>query len=225
MVLQDGQRLQQQIAEIARVQFLQPLLIGGIEFLAAAVGIAVAFAVGHILGAQAAVLPAVDHPGQRARGPALLVDAFGIDELLHQPDLVVGVEDGEVGFQPGQLGVAAQHARGDGMERAQPLHALDHAADQRADALLHLARGLVGEGHGQDLPRPGAARWRGYGRGGWSARASCPCPRRPAPAPARRWPARPRAARGSARRDRAARAAGAGVRVGSSPNAWSSGSE
>ncbi len=37
------------------------------------------------------------------------------------------------------------------MKRAQPLHALDHAADERADALLHFARGLVGEGDGQDL--------------------------------------------------------------------------
>ena len=43
------------------------------------------------------------------------------------------------------------------MEGAEPAHPLDHAADEPADALLHLARGLVGEGDGEDLPRPGLA--------------------------------------------------------------------
>ena len=43
------------------------------------------------------------------------------------------------------------------MEGAEPRHALDHAADDLADAVLHLARRLVGEGHGQNLARPGAA--------------------------------------------------------------------
>ena len=70
---------------------------------------------------------------------------------LHEADLVVGVEDGEVRLQADQLGVAAQDLGADGVEGAEPGHALGGAADQRADALLHLARGLVGEGHGQDL--------------------------------------------------------------------------
>ena len=54
-------------------------------------------------------------------------------------------------FEPDQLGVPAQDLDADGVEGAEPGHALDGAADQRADALLHLARGLVGEGDGQDL--------------------------------------------------------------------------
>ncbi len=39
------------------------------------------------------------------------------------------------------------------MEWNVPSHgmALDRTADEYADALLHLARGLVGERHGQDL--------------------------------------------------------------------------
>ena len=62
--------------------------------------------------------------------------------------------------------MAAQHLGADGMEGAQPLHALDHAADQGADALLHLARRLVGEGDAQDLPRPGAAGGQDMGQAG-----------------------------------------------------------
>ncbi len=43
------------------------------------------------------------------------------------------------------------------MEGAEPRHALDHAADNVADAVLHLARGLVGEGDRENFARPGAA--------------------------------------------------------------------
>ena len=82
---------------------------------------------------------------------------LGFEQLLQKPDLVVDVEDGEVAFQPDQLGVAAQDLHADGMEGAEPRHALDHLADDLADAVLHLARRLVGEGDGEDLARPGAA--------------------------------------------------------------------
>ena len=76
---------------------------------------------------------------------------------FEQPDLVVDVENGEVAFQPDQLGMAAQDLDTDGMEGAEPRHALDHLADDLADAVLHLARRLVGEGDGEDLAGPGAA--------------------------------------------------------------------
>ena len=61
------------------------------------------------------------------------------------------------GFEPDQLGVPAQDFHADRMEGAEPRHAFDHAADDLADAVLHLARRLVGEGDGEDLARPGAA--------------------------------------------------------------------
>ncbi len=60
-------------------------------------------------------------------------------------------------LRPDQLGVAAQDLDADGVERAEPRHALDGAADEIADALLHLARRLVGEGDGENLAREGAA--------------------------------------------------------------------
>ena len=51
---------------------------------------------------------------------------------------------------PDERGVGAQHARADRVERADP-HPGGLAAEEAADAVAHLARGLVGEGHGEDL--------------------------------------------------------------------------
>ena len=62
--------------------------------------------------------------------------------------------------------MAAQDLDADGVERAEPRHALDGAAHQRADALLHLARRLVGEGDGQDLGAARAARAQDVGNAG-----------------------------------------------------------
>jgi hypothetical protein len=90
-----------------------------------------------------------------ARRPALVVDVLGLDQLLEQPLLVVGVDDREVGFQAHQFGMAAQDLGADRVEGAEPAHALDLRAEHDADPVAHLARGLVGEGDGQDLPRAG----------------------------------------------------------------------
>ena len=46
------------------------------------------------------------HLRELARRPALVVQPLGLDELADQPHDVVGVEDGEVGFEPGEFGVA-----------------------------------------------------------------------------------------------------------------------
>ena len=69
-------------------------------------------------------------------------------------------------LQPGQLGVAAQQLDADRMEGAEPRHALDRLADQQADALLHLARRLVGEGDGEDLRGEGEAERQDVGDAG-----------------------------------------------------------
>ena len=98
---------------------------------------------------QWSISPASTRAGQRFSSMPL-----GFEQLLEQPDLVVDVEDGEVALQPDQLGVAAQDFHADGVEGAEPRHALDRLADHRADAVLHLAGGLVGEGHGEDFGRP-----------------------------------------------------------------------
>ncbi len=66
--------------------------------------------------------------------------------------------------------MAAQHARADRMEGAEPGHALHRLADQPADPLPHLARRLVGEGDGEDLRRPGTARVDEMGEAGGERR-------------------------------------------------------
>src|SRR5207237_4488331 len=95
---------------------------------------------------------------ERAGRPSFLIDVRGLDELPDQAKLIVRVENGEVRLEARQLGMSAQHARANRVKGAKPLHALDHAADQRTDALLHLARGFVGESDRKDLPGPGAPR-------------------------------------------------------------------
>ena len=123
MLAQDPQRLEQQVAEIGGVQHLQPLLVGGVELRAARRRRRRSASPSrHVLRRQPLVLPVVDMAGELAGRPALLVDAGGLDDLLHQADLVVGVEDGEAGFQPGQLGMAAQDLarRSNGRCRATP---------------------------------------------------------------------------------------------------------
>jgi len=94
--------------------------------------------------------------GKGAWRKALRVDVAGVQNLFEQADLIVGVQNGEVGLQPHRFGVAAQNARGQGVKGAHP-PAFDRGAQHGADAFLHFARGFVGERHRKQLARPGAA--------------------------------------------------------------------
>ena len=156
MLAEDPERFEKKVAEIGGVENLQTLLIGLIELPPASIGEGACVGLRHVLRRQPAVLPGVDPSGELSRRPALLVDPFGLDDLLHQADLVVGVEDREIGLQSDQFGMAPEELRADRVEGAEPLHALDDTADEVADAVLHLPRGLVGEGDGEDFPRLGA---------------------------------------------------------------------
>ncbi len=158
MAAQDVEHMQQQIAEIAGVECLQPLLIEPIELLPATIGIGFVLDRIEIAGVEPAVLPAIEQTGELARRPAFLVELGFADQLLDQPQLIVGVDDGVIALEPDQLGMTAQHLRADRVEGAEPRHALDRIADVAADPLAHLARGLVGEGDAQDFARPGARR-------------------------------------------------------------------
>ena len=86
---------EQQIAEIGRVQLLQPLLIGSVKLGALAVGEGERLARRHLLRHHAAILPAIDQAGQMAGRPALFVEPVGLDDLLQQAKLVVRVKYGE----------------------------------------------------------------------------------------------------------------------------------
>ena len=149
--------MQQQIAEVAGVERQQPRLILAvdIEHLAAREIAGVGRA--DLVGDQPPVLEPLDHRQHGARRPALVVDIGRRHQLFHEPRLVVGVEDGEIGLEPDNLGVAAQDACGQRVESADP-EPLDRVADLPADAVAHLARRLVCERHGKQLAGPGAAR-------------------------------------------------------------------
>ena len=157
MGLEDAQHFQQQVAEIGGVHNFQARLVFRIKLAAHAIGKTMGFAGGHFFRHKAAVLPAVNEMGELAGGPALFIDVVGGEELLEQADLVIRIEDGKAGFEPRQFRMIAQDLDADGMEGAKPGHALDHAADEVADALLHFARRLVGEGDRQHLAGPGLA--------------------------------------------------------------------
>ena len=112
--------------------------------------------VAHIVGPQTAVLPVIDHAQQLTRRPPLRVHILSIDQRLHQPDLIVGVEDGEIRLEPGEFGMFAQQPRADRMEGSNP-PAVMHARHDRGDAFAHFARRLIGESDGEDVARPRSA--------------------------------------------------------------------
>ena len=153
---EERQIVQQQIAEIAGVQIAQALLILAVEPERDPVGIIRLLRRGHLVRGEAAVLPALDGREQGARRPFLVVQILGDDELLQQAELIVGIEDGEIGREADHLGMAAQQPGGQRMEGAEP-PALHRPADEGRDPVLHLAGRLVGEGDGEQLLRPGLA--------------------------------------------------------------------
>ena len=107
--LEDRDDVEQQVAEVAGVEDAEPLLVLRVE-LAAAMVEGARLRRRYPLGAERAVLPAVDQPGEKPRRPALLVDVLGLDDLPQQAELVVDVEDGEVRLEPDELGMPAQDA-------------------------------------------------------------------------------------------------------------------
>ncbi len=153
---EDGEVVQQEVAEIGGVHFEQALLIGAVEIGRLAVGEIWPVLGADLVGGQAAILPALDRTQKRACRHHLVVEARGLKDLLGETKLIVGVENGEVLFEPDHLGMAAQDARRDGMERAEP-HAFATRADHLLEPLAHFVRGLVGEGDGEHLARKGAA--------------------------------------------------------------------
>ena len=149
--------LGQQVTKIHRVERLQAVLIELVQFATLAIPIGTGVALGNLVRRQTLVFPAIDHSGQQARRPALVVNSLGADQLFQKPDLVVGIENGEVGFQPHEFCVATQYLDADRVECTKPWHALNLFANIATYPLLHLARRLVGKGDGEDLRWPGQA--------------------------------------------------------------------
>ena len=204
--------MQQQVAEIDGVQGSQPLLIRRVELGAAVV-------VGRGFGRRAPCRASARGSSSRRSGRpacragqrfssmlAATISCFS-SRIWSSVSRMV-----KFGFSPTSSAWRRRILRRQRMEGAQPGHPLDRLAQQPADAVLHLARGLVGEGHGENLVRPRACRWAADARSARSAPWSCRCPPPPASAPGRPAPRPPRAGRGSGRRDRAPARAGHGAR-------------
>ncbi len=83
----------------------------------------------NICRAKAFVLPSIDHVGESASRPALIVQTFGLNKLLDQPDHIVGIENGEIRSEVHQFRMTAQKLHTDRVERAEPWHSFNGATD------------------------------------------------------------------------------------------------
>ena len=106
---------------------------------------------GQVMRTQSLVLLAIDEALDLTRRPASLVDLHLLEQPLDEPKLIVRVEDLELLGQTRILPVRAQKAMSQTMEGTDP-HAADRSAEHLVESTAHLARGLVGEGDGQDRP-------------------------------------------------------------------------
>jgi len=151
MVEEQLDGVHQQIVEVARVAGLQQFVVTDIH----AADDLGAVVVGRIVGrADQLVLGAGDVAEHGARIVAFRIDIQLDQRLLDDGLLVAGVEDQVVARAGGELGLDAQNARADRVERPdRQAVELAGAAQQVHHALFHLAGGLVGEGHRHDVPR------------------------------------------------------------------------
>ncbi len=107
---EQGQVMEQEVAEIDGVHRHQALLILAIEVDRAAAGEVAGVVAPDFFGTEPTVLPTLDDGEQQPRRPAPFVDVLHREDLLQEANLVVGVENRKARLQPDQLGVPAQDA-------------------------------------------------------------------------------------------------------------------
>ncbi len=148
MFLKQFYRQQDQVVEVHRVERLERALVVGVNdgsrlFL----GVARVF---QGFGRQnQIVLPGADHVLDFV--DAVVARIFLLHDVGHQGFDVGFVEDRETGFVAQPHVFLADDVQAQIVERAHGQAAAFTALEQRADPFLHLARGLVGEGHGDDV--------------------------------------------------------------------------
>jgi hypothetical protein len=143
---------QKKLGEIDDALALALLLVGRVER-RVALGRLVADA--DLARPDALFLLAVDEVHELARREPVLVGIGGLQHALDGGQLVLRVKDGE-GLRQACLAVVhAQHPVGKAVERADP-HPARVNRQHRGNAGEHLARGLVGERHREDVGRCGA---------------------------------------------------------------------
>ncbi len=142
-------RRHDQVVEVERVGLAQPRLVHGVglgEGLLEAVG----GLGGEVLLVDQLVLQVADLGAEGLRREALGVEVQVATDEGHQALGVGGVVDREGRGEAEPLALAAQDADAGAVERHHP-HRVRARADELFDALLHLARGLVGERDREDL--------------------------------------------------------------------------
>ena len=151
VLAQQAHRLEQQVVEVERAGARERLAVA-LEHRAHEL-VAGALALGQerlrrlhaVLGER----DAREHGGGVHRG---LVHAQLAHRLLHGAQLVGGVADGEAAVEADRLAALAQQPGAERVEGADGDLARPLAGERR-DPLAHLARGLVGEGDGEDARR------------------------------------------------------------------------
>lgn len=107
----------------------------------------------HLFCTETIVLRAADSAEDKARlRLASRRQVVLFQEPLDHARLIIGVVDGEALRESNRLAVAPQHPRTKAMERAHG-NVARRLTDHLVKTVAHLGGGLVGEGHGKDLPR------------------------------------------------------------------------
>jgi hypothetical protein len=151
VLAQQAQGLEQQVVEVEQALTAQRIVVA-LPHVGHQVGVAVGDAA-QVGGRHQLVLGQADARLDEAGVQPLLGDAQLAHGRLDRRLLVGGVADREALGEAEQLGVLAQAAHAEGVEGAHRDAVGLGCADQLAEALLHLAGGLVGEGHRQDRLR------------------------------------------------------------------------
>ena len=117
---QNRHHMQKQITKISRIKRPQPRLIRLINAARTACGVIRILSGGDGIRRQAAILPALNDRHQARGGPALQVKILGFHHLFQQAQLIIRIQDGEIGIEPHKFRMAAEHACGKRMESAKP---------------------------------------------------------------------------------------------------------
>src|SRR5690606_29113085 len=147
-------RLHDQVVEIHRVVRLERALVVGVDD-GGGLLLGIARLGQRLLGRDQVVLPAADIALYLVH--AVIAGVFLLHDVGQQRLDVAFVEDREAGLVAELRVLLADDVQAQVVEGRDRQPASFTTAQQAADALLHLAGGLVGEGYGDDVLRADAA--------------------------------------------------------------------
>ena len=149
---ENAKHMKQQITKIDSIQCDKAGLIAFVKRPNTAIGNITRFGKPHFFWRQATVFPPRNHTAKHPRWPTFGINIFSFHQLFQQPDLIIGIKNGKIRTQTNKIGMTAQHFGSKRVKGAKP-YLLGHRPNQTCNAQFHLARGLVGKGHRQNIPR------------------------------------------------------------------------